>query len=201
MPGPAPSLPARVVCASANAHKVDEMSALLGGVIDLLPRPASMPDVVEDAGTLEGNARLKAHAVAAFTGQPALSDDTGLFVDALDGLPGVETAYFAGPSATGEQNRALLIERMRGIGRRSARFRTVVVVAWPDGRELVVDGVCEGTISDDEVGERGFGYDPVFIPDDGDGRTFAQMSADEKNSMSHRSKAFAALRRHVRPTC
>ena len=201
MPSEPAYLPARVVCASANPHKVHEMSALLGGVVDMEPRPASMPDVVEDAGTLEGNARLKAHAVAAFTGTPALSDDTGLFVDALDGEPGVDTAYFAGPTATAARNRSLLLERMRGSRVRTARFRTVVVVAWPDGRELLVDGVCEGSIAAGERGGRGFGYDAVFIPADGDGRTFAEMSADEKNAMSHRSKAFAALRRHVRPTC
>ncbi|MFZ9629135.1 MAG: RdgB/HAM1 family non-canonical purine NTP pyrophosphatase [Ilumatobacteraceae bacterium] len=195
----APYLPARVVCASANAHKVAEMSALLGGVTDMVPRPASMPDVVEDAGTLEGNARLKAVAVAAFAGMPALSDDTGLFVDALDGQPGVDTAYFAGPSATGGENRALLLERLRGAATRTARFRTVVVVAWPDGRELLVDGVCEGAIAPEERGDRGFGYDPVFIPADGDGRTFAEMSAAEKNAVSHRSRAFAALRRHAGP--
>lgn len=188
-----PRLPVEVVCASANRHKVEEMSALLGGRLRMTPRPPEVPEVVEDAGTLEGNARLKAHAVAAATGRPALSDDTGLFVEALDGAPGVDTAYFAGPEATAEQNRALLLERLRGAADRRARFRTVVVVAWPDGDELLVDGVCEGRIATEARGARGFGYDPVFIPDDGDGRTFAEMSADDKHRVSHRARAVAAL--------
>ena len=113
----------------------------------------------------------------------------------------MDTAYFAGPTATAEHNRALLLSRLHGSLSRAARFRTVVVVAWPDGRELLVDGVCEGTIAPAARGARGFGYDPVFIPADGDGRTFAEMSAEEKNAVSHRSRAFAALRRHARPTC
>lgn len=190
-------LPPRVVCASANPHKVEEMTALLHGVLEMAPRPASVPEVVEDAGTLEGNARLKARAIATATGEPALSDDTGLFVDALHGEPGVDTAYFAGPRATAEENRALLLDRLRGAVDRSARFRTVVVIAWPDGGELLVDGVCEGSIATEERGERGFGYDPLFIPACGDGRTFAEMSDTEKNTLSHRSLAFAALARHA----
>ncbi|MFM7045139.1 MAG: RdgB/HAM1 family non-canonical purine NTP pyrophosphatase [Ilumatobacteraceae bacterium] len=186
-------LPATVVCASANPHKVREMSALLDGLMALEPRPPAVPEIVEDAGTLEGNARLKAHAIAAASGRPALSDDTGLFVDALGGQPGVDTAYYAGPHASADDNRALLLDRLRGVADRSARFRTVVVIAWPDGREVVVEGVCEGFIAERESGERGFGYDPVFVPRDGDGRTFAEMSEAEKNSLSHRSRAFAAL--------
>ena len=182
-----------MVCATANEGKVREMAALLEGLIVLEPRPASVPEIAEVAGTLEGNARLKAHAIAAATGMPALSDDTGLFVDALDGEPGVDTAYFAGPHATAAENRALLLERMRGMSRRTARFRTVVVVAWPDGGDVIVEGVCEGAIADSERGGRGFGYDPVFIPADGDGRTFAEMGEAEKNSMSHRGRALAAL--------
>jgi XTP/dITP diphosphohydrolase len=184
-----------VVCASANPHKVQEMAALLHGLMEMAPRPASVPEVVEDAGTLEGNARLKAHAIAAATGHPALSDDTGLFVDALGGEPGVDTAYFAGPNATAEENRALLLERLDGGAARTARFRTVVVIAWPDGHDLLVEGVCEGTIAAAERGARGFGYDPLFIPASGDGRTFAEMTDIEKNTLSHRSLAFAALAR------
>lgn len=188
-----PPLPSRVVCASANPHKVREMAALLDGLMALEPRPPAVPEIVEDAGTLEGNARLKAHAIAAASGMPALSDDTGLFVDALGGQPGVDTAYFAGPDASADDNRALLLDRLLGVADRSARFRTVVVIAWPDGREVVVEGVCEGFIAERESGERGFGYDPVFVPRDGDGRTFAEMSEAEKNSLSHRSRALAAL--------
>lgn len=188
-----PTLPSHVVCASANPHKVQEMSALLSGVVHLEPRPDWVPEVIEDAGTLEGNARLKARAIATATGAPALSDDTGLFVEALAGAPGVETAYFAGPRATAAENRALLLERLEGAPTRSAHFRTVVVVAWPDGTEIVADGVCQGMIAPEERGQRGFGYDALFIPADGDGRTFAEMSDDEKNAVSHRSRAFRAL--------
>jgi len=183
----------RLVCASANPHKVAEIASILDGVVELLPRPNGVPDVVEDAGTLEGNARLKASAICRATGLPAVSDDTGLFVDALGGEPGVDTAYYAGPDATYAQNRAKLLDALRGNERRQARFRTVVMVVWPDGGELTVEGACEGSIADAERGERGFGYDPVFVPSDGDGRTFSEMSEAEKNTMSHRGRAFAAL--------
>jgi len=183
----------RLVSATANPHKLVEIAQILDGVVDLLPRPADVPDVVEDAGTLEGNARLKAAAICAAAGLPAVSDDTGLFVDALDGDPGVDTAYYAGPNATYAENRAKLLQALDGVTGRAARFRTVVMVVWPDGGELAVEGVCEGRIAETEVGERGFGYDPVFIPTDGDGRTFSLMTDEEKNAVSHRGRAFAAL--------
>lgn len=183
----------RLVSATANPHKVAEIAVILHGLVELVPRPAEVPDVVEDAGTLEGNARLKAAAVCAATGLPAVSDDTGLFVDALGGEPGVESAYYAGPQATYAQNRAKLLASLRGVSDRRARFRTVVMVVWPDGEELVVEGVCEGTIATEERGERGFGFDPLFVPADGDGRTFSLMTDAEKNEISHRGRAFVAL--------
>ena len=183
----------RLVSASANPHKVSEIAALLEGLVELVPRPGGVPDVVEDSGSLEGNARLKASAICAATGLPAVSDDTGLFVDALDGEPGVDTAYYAGPNATYAENRAKLLRALEGVVDRRARFRTVVMVVHPDGSELQVEGVCEGRIATQERGERGFGFDPLFVPDDGDGRTFSEMSEAEKNSMSHRGRAFAAL--------
>ena len=186
------SLPT-LACASANPHKVAEIASLLSGLVELLPRPDGVPDVVEDAGSLEGNARLKAAAICAATGLAAVSDDTGMYVDALDGEPGVDTAYYAGPNATYAENRAKLLDALAGVDQRRARFRTVVMVVYPDGSELMVEGVCEGTIATEERGERGFGFDPLFIPLDGDGRTFSEMSEAEKNSMSHRGRAFAAL--------
>ena len=191
------SLP-RLVSASANPHKLAEIAALLDGLVELSPRPPDVPDVVEDAGTLEGNARLKAAAICRATGLAAVSDDTGLFVDALDGEPGVETAYYAGPDATYAENRAKLLLALAGVADRRARFRTVVMVVRPDGSELSVDGVCEGTIATEERGERGFGFDPLFVPAGGDGRTFSQMSEAEKNALSHRGRAFAALVRALR---
>jgi XTP/dITP diphosphohydrolase len=183
----------QLVCASANPHKVAEIEALLAGLVHLEPRPADVPDVVEDAPTLEGNARLKAVAIAAATGRPAVADDTGLFVDALGGRPGVHTARYAGEHADAAANRALLLHELSGSTDRSATFRTVVMVIWPDGRELAVVGECPGTIATDERGARGFGYDPLFVPDDGDGRTFAEMNEDDKHALSHRGRAFAAL--------
>ncbi len=165
-----------LVCASANAGKVAEIEALLQGRVELLPRPADVTDVVESADTLEGNARLKAAAVMSATGLPAVADDTGLEVDALGGEPGVHTARFAGEGASDAENRAKLLAALEGREDRTARFRTCVVVLWPDAHELVVDGVCEGEISRSERGARGFGYDRIFVPADGDGRTFAEMT-------------------------
>ena len=182
----------RAVCASANPHKVAEIFDLMGGVIDLQPRPEGLADVVEDADTLVGNARLKAVAVCNATGLPALADDTGLEVDALNGAPGVRTARFAGEQATDADNRAKMLRELSGKTR-SCRFRTVALLRFPDGREVIAEGICEGTIANSEIGERGFGYDPLFIARDGDGRTFAQMTVDEKHELSHRGKAFRAL--------
>ncbi len=185
----------RVACASANPHKVAEIIDLMGGVVDLVPRPQDLADVVEDANTLEGNARLKAVAVCAATQLPALADDTGLEVDALDGAPGVITARFAGEGATDAQNRQKMLLELDGkdAAHRSARFRTVALLRFPNGREIVAHGVCEGSIALHETGDRGFGYDALFIPADGDGRTFAQMTIEEKHELSHRGRAFRAL--------
>ena len=182
----------RAVCASANPHKVAEMFDLMGGIIELLPRPVDLADVVEDADTLVGNARLKAIAVCDATGMPALADDTGLEVDALHGAPGVRTARFAGEHATDADNRQKMLAELDGKPR-SCRFRTIALLRFPDGREFIAEGVCEGTIAETEIGERGFGYDPLFIALEGDGRTFAQMSIEEKHVLSHRGKAFRAL--------
>jgi XTP/dITP diphosphohydrolase len=189
----------RLVCATANPHKVAEIAAILDGLVELVPRPSTVGDVVEDAGTLEGNARLKAQAVCDATGMASLADDTGLFVDALDGAPGVETAYFAGPTATDAANRSELLRRLNGVEDRRARFVTVVMVVHPDGAELVVRGECRGSIARAERGEGGFGYDPLFIPDDGDGRTFAELGESVKNRLSHRSRALSALVETLRP--
>ena len=184
----------RVVCASANPHKVAEMMDLMGGVVAMEPRPIDVPDVIEDADTLLGNARLKAHAIMQATGVAALADDTGLFVDALDGAPGVHTARYAGFSASDADNRAKLLRELDGLGR-SCRFVTVALLVRPDGSEVVAEGVCEGEIALQERGSRGFGYDPLFIARDGDGRTFAEMTIEEKHVLSHRGKAFREMAR------
>jgi XTP/dITP diphosphohydrolase len=185
-----------LVCASANPHKVSEIAAILDGVVALVPRPADVPDVVEDAGTLEGNARLKAAAICAATGMPAVADDTGLFVAALGGGPGVDTAYYAGPQATYAENRAKLLVALQDFTEpadRAAEFVTVVLVRWPDDSELIVRGVCAGSIATAERGDSGFGFDPLFVPADGDGRTFSEMGEAAKNELSHRGRAFRAL--------
>jgi XTP/dITP diphosphohydrolase len=185
----------QLVCSSANPDKVAEIAAIVGDVFDLLPRPAAVPEVVEDADSLEGNARLKAVALAQATGFPAVADDTGLEVDALGGRPGVYAGRFAGERASYADNRAKLLAELSGVPpeRRTARFRTVAVVRWPDGREVLAEGTCEGRIAEQERGARGFGYDPLFVPDGCDGRTFAEMSEDEKHALSHRGRAFRTL--------
>ena len=184
-----------LVCASANPDKVVEIAALLDGVARLLPRPPEVPDVIEDADSLEGNARLKASAICAASGSAAVADDTGLEVDALGGAPGVYAARYAGEGVTYADNREKLLTELAGVAEadRTARFRTVAMVVRPDGSEIVVEGVCEGRIAFADRGDRGFGYDALFIPTDGDGRTFAEMSDAEKNEISHRGRAFVAL--------
>jgi XTP/dITP diphosphohydrolase len=191
--------PLRLVLASANPDKVKEIVAVLSAAlpVDLLPRPETVPEVVEDADTLVGNARLKARALVAATDTAAVADDTGLEVDALDGAPGVYSARYAGASATYADNVAKLLSELAALeengGARRASFKTVALVAFPDGSEVWAEGVLPGTIATEGRGTNGFGYDPVFVPDGGDGRTFAQMRAEEKDAVSHRGRAFRAL--------
>ncbi len=182
----------RLVLASANPDKAAEIAAILDGV-EVLPRPAGVPDVEETGETLEDNARLKAAALVAATGHAAVADDTGLEVIALGGAPGVFSARYAGEDATYADNVAKLLVALDGELDRRARFRTVAIALFPDGREVVAEGVVEGRIITERWGSGGFGYDPVFAPDGSDGRTFAQMTAAEKNAISHRGRAFRAL--------
>jgi XTP/dITP diphosphohydrolase len=197
------NLLARAVLASANPDKAREIRDILaeaGLASGLAPRPADVADVEETGETLEENARLKAVALSEATGLPALADDTGLLVDALDGRPGVRSARYAGEGATYADNVAKLLDELRDVPppARTARFVTVAIVRWPDGRELVASGRVDGTITTEVRGAGGFGYDPVFVPDEGDGRTFAEMSAAEKHACSHRGRAFRALADAVR---
>jgi XTP/dITP diphosphohydrolase len=190
-----------LVLASANPDKVREIQSVLSSTLDvtLLPRPGSVPEVIEDGETLLDNARLKARALVAATGNAAVADDTGLEVEALDGAPGVYSARYAGEDATYAENVAKLLVALEGVagteGRR-ARFRTVALAAFPDGSELWAEGIVDGTIAATARGTNGFGYDPVFVVDvteGGDGRTFAEMSGEEKEAVSHRGRAFRAL--------
>lgn len=191
--------PLVVVAATANQHKLAEMRAIFGELVELLPRPAELAEVIEDAGSFVGNARLKAVAIAEATGRAALADDSGLEVDALGGAPGVESAYYGGGDHDDAANRARLLRELADVPdtERTARFRTVIVLRWPDGRELVADGTCEGAIGRVERGDQGFGYDSLFVPREGGGRTFAEHTAAEKNAISHRSRACQTLLGHL----
>ena len=184
----------RLVLATANPDKARELAGLLGD-FEVVLRPAGLPEVEETADTLEGNARLKAEAVGAATGELAVADDTGLEVNALGGRPGVYAARYAGEGATYADNVAKLLIELADVPvtGRTARFRTVIVALFPDGREIVAEGTVEGTITEWPAGEAGFGYDPVFAPGGGDGRTFAQMTQDEKAAVSHRGRALRSL--------
>ena len=183
-----------VVLATANPDKAREIVDALGDQFEVLPRPSHVPEVEETGSTLEDNARLKAAALVEATGHPALADDTGLEVDALDGAPGVYSSRYSGEHATYADNVAKLLSELAGVApeRRTARFRTVVLVRFPNGRELVAEGAVTGTIATAAAGDDGFGYDPVFIPQEGDGRAFAQMTLTEKNAISHRGRAVRA---------
>jgi XTP/dITP diphosphohydrolase len=182
----------RLVLATANPDKAREIADALAG-FELVPRPPDVPDVDETSDTLEGNARLKASALCEATGEAAVADDTGLEVKALGGRPGVYSSRFAGPDASYADNVAKLLADLDCAADRRARFRTVALVCFPDGTELVAEGAVDGHIATETRGAEGFGYDPVFVPDEGDGRTFAEMTLAEKQSVSHRGRAFRAL--------
>lgn len=202
----------RLVVASANPDKVAEitrvLSVLLPDVV-LVPRPITVPDVLEDADTLLGNARLKAQALCAATGMASVADDTGLFVHALGGEPGVYSARYAGDDATYADNCTKLLRQLKVVGAhtreaRSAAFRTIAITVWPDGTERWAQGQLNGSISSEPRGDAGFGYDPLFVPDSlgetaqpggiaSNDLTFAQLGLSVKNRISHRALAFAVL--------
>lgn len=155
--------------------------------------PATAPDVEETGSTFEENARIKAAALAGAVGVLAIADDTGLEVDALGGAPGVRSARYAGPAGIAADNVDKLLRALRDAESRAARFTTVAVARWPDGREIAAVGRVDGRITQSPRGSSGFGYDPVFEPLEGSGRTFAEMRPDEKHALSHRGRAFRAL--------
>ena len=185
-------VPRQVVVASKNQDKIREVEAVLARMEHPweIVRGLEWPDVDETEPTLEGNALLKAVAVSEATGLPALADDTGLEVDALDGAPGVHSARFAGPDVSYEENVDRLLADMDGVPDRRARFRTAIAFVVPGSDPLIVDGVIEGMITTERRGDRGFGYDPVFAVGD---RTYGEMTDDEKNEISHRARALRAL--------
>jgi len=169
--------------------------AHIDAAVAALAVPAVAPDVEETGATLEENARIKAAAVAEAFGVPAVADDTGLEIDELHGAPGVYSARYAGESATYADNVAKVLRELEGVypADRTARFATVAMACRPGGGEIVARGEVEGLIAPAPRGESGFGYDPVFVPVEGDGRTFAEMRPEEKHAVSHRGRAFRAL--------
>jgi XTP/dITP diphosphohydrolase len=181
---------------SVAGETIGYLLALPGDIaaaVGSLALPLEAPDVAETGATLEENARIKASALAAAVGVAAVADDTGLEVDALGGAPGVHSARFAGEHATYADNVAKLLRELGDSPNRRARFATVALARWPDGREVSARGAADGEIAKQPRGARGFGYDPVFVPREGDGSTFAEMTPDEKHSVSHRGRAFRAL--------
>ncbi|MDH4088378.1 MAG: XTP/dITP diphosphatase [Nitrospira sp.] len=192
-----------ILLATRNSDKVRELAALLGDLgirIRTLADFPTAPEVEEDGGTCEANARKKAREIAAVTGLLSVADDTGLEVDALGGRPGVFAARYAGEGATYEDNCRKLIKELDGVpqARRTARFVTVAALAMPGGETRVATGTLVGVITAACAGSQGFGYDPVFfVPELG--RTLAQLTAEEKNRISHRAKAFRAMADMLRP--
>ena len=190
----------RVVVASRNAHKLREIAALLadaGVPFDLVTIDQLAPDapLVEDEPTFEANALAKARQAAAATGLPAIADDSGVEVDALGGAPGPRSARYAGKEATEGQNLRMLIRAVSGVpaAGRTARYRCLAVLTWPHGRELWAEGTCEGSLVSKPRGTEGFGYDPIFVPA-GWEQTMAELPPKEKDRISHRGRAFRALR-------
>lgn len=190
-----------LVLATRNRNKVIELVALLGDLgitIRTLDEFPDAPDVVEDGDTCEANAVKKARVIAEFTGLPAVADDTGLEVDALGGRPGVYAARYAGEDATYEDNCRKLLRELIGVPReqRTARFLTVAAIALPSDGIRVARGTLEGVIAEEASGTSGFGYDPVFQILEL-GMTLAQLSVDQKNTISHRAKAFVKVREMI----
>ena len=182
----------RLLLATGNAHKVEEVQRILGADVVVEARDTG---VEETGATFEENALLKARALSAETGELAVADDSGIEIDHLDGAPGVRSARW---TAEGDWIPRVLRE-LDGVAPegRGCRYVCAAAAVWPDGREVVVRGTVEGTVVDDPRGDGGFGYDPIVAPVEGDGRTFAEMSPDEKHQISHRARAFRALAAHL----
>lgn len=189
-----------VVVATGNAHKLVEIEKILGDALPgtrfvALAQLGDFEDPEETGATFAENALIKARAAVRETGLAAVADDSGLVVDALGGAPGVYSARYAGVHGDDAANNAKLLRELADVpaGSRRARFMSVVALVWADGRELLGEGACEGSVGFEGRGENGFGYDPLFWPDDTPGRTMAELAPDEKNAISHRFHALAAL--------
>lgn len=190
-----------LVIATNNAHKLAEIARILEGLpFNLLPlsRFADVPELKEEGETYAENARHKARTIARFTGRWSLADDTGLEVDALDGAPGLYSARYAGEDVTFEANRRKLLEALRDVPgkRRTAAFLCVIALAGPSGEDAVFEGEVRGRITEEDQGSGGFGYDPVFLVEE-TGKTFSEMSPEEKNRISHRARALEKARDYL----
>lgn len=186
-----------LVLATRNDGKISEFEHLFADFdveIKSLKDFGNIPPIEEDGETFEDNAYKKAHLTARFFGLPALADDSGLIVNALDGMPGVQSARYAGEDASDEANNVKLLEAMKDLRDRQASFMCIIAIAVPRGPALIYEGRCDGYIAQEPMGEKGFGYDPLFYYPPLK-KTFAQMSPEEKNRVSHRGKAMAELRR------
>jgi XTP/dITP diphosphohydrolase len=188
-------LPERIVLATKNPHKVEEILRICQDWPVEWVTNAAVPDVEETGATYLENAQLKARAAAAATGEASLADDSGIEVDALGGAPGPRSARYAGEDASDEENLRALLRALAGVpsGGRTARYRAVAALAWPNGTEQHAEGLCEGLLEQKPRGSGGFGYDPIFVPM-GAERTMAEHSPEEKDRISHRGNAFRALR-------
>ena len=186
--------PPRVVIASHNAHKVEELLRICADWPSVVVTDPAAPQVEESGDTYLENALLKARGVARAVGAPALADDSGIEVDALGGAPGPRSARYAGEGATDQDNLRSLLGAVAGVppGGRTARYRAVAALAWPDGEEVHAEGICEGLLRTRPRGEGGFGYDPIFEPAGWD-RTMAELDPEEKDRISHRGGALRAL--------
>lgn len=182
----------RLLLATGNAHKVEEVQEILGPRFEVEARQTG---VAETGDTFEANAALKARALCDATGEMAVADDSGIEIDHLLGEPGIHSARW---TSEGDWIPRVLRE-LDGVpaAGRGCRYVCAAVAVWPDGREVVVRGVVEGVVADAPRGDGGFGYDPIVIPVEGDGRTFAEMTAAEKHAISHRARAFTALAVHL----
>ena len=192
------SLPPRIAIASRNPHKLREIARICAewpvAWLTIENHDGPWPDVEEPFDTYLENALVKARSVAEALGEPALADDSGIEVDALGGKPGPRSARFAGDGATDEQNLQAMMQALAGIpvSGRSARYRCVAAIAWPDGRAIHADGICEGVLAGKRRGAGGFGYDPIFVPAGWD-ETMAELPAEQKDRIGHRGRALRAL--------
>lgn len=194
------SSPFKIVIASKNLGKIAEFKRILGEVGISIITDIEFSDVDESGSTFEENALLKAHAISRYTNLPALADDSGLAVDYLGGAPGIFSARWSGVHGDDGANIKRLLEDLNGVSleNRGAKFIAVLALVRPDGEELLVRGELRGKIRNQPVGVNGFGYDPIFEPENSD-RTLGEMSAAEKDAISHRSKALTELTPRIRP--